>query len=59
MADPDSESWFIVGPKLLKTLLEHFPFGKGSKADPQLIWKFWEDEVQLRSLETSVDAKGA
>ena len=58
MADPARESRLIVGPRVIKSLLEHFPFGKGAKSDPQLIWNFGEDEVQLRSLESSVDSKG-
>ncbi|KAI0640814.1 Rad9-domain-containing protein [Trametes meyenii] len=58
MPDVGSESRLTIGPKALKNMLEHFPFGKGSKSDPQLIWNFTDTEVQLRSLETSVDAKG-
>ena len=58
MADPTLESRLTVGPKVLKSLLEHFPFGKGSKSDPQLFWKFWEEKVQLKSSESSLDAKG-
>ncbi|KAI0741410.1 Rad9-domain-containing protein [Daedaleopsis nitida] len=57
LPDPVLESRLVVGPKVLKNLLEHFPFSKGGKSDPQLMWNFWEDEVQLRSLETSVEAK--
>ncbi len=48
----------VVGSKTLKSLLEHFPLGKGTKSDPQLIWYFWDDEVQLRSHAASVDDKG-
>ena len=58
MADPNSESQLSVEPKMLKSLLEQFPFSKGSKTDPQLIWQFKFNEVKLRSIETSVDAKG-
>ncbi|KAI0676048.1 Rad9-domain-containing protein [Trametes maxima] len=58
MPDAGSESRLTIGPKALKNMLEHFPFGKGSKSDPQLVWNFTDTEVQLRSLETSVDAKG-
>lgn len=57
--DSASGSRLTIGPKGLRHMLEHFPFGKGSKADPQLIWNFHETEVQLRSLESAVDAKGA
>lgn len=58
LPDAASESRLTIGPKGLKHMLEHFPFGKGSKADPQLIWNFHDTDVQLRSLESSVDAKG-
>ena len=58
MTDPNSESQLSVEPKMLKSLLEQFPFSKGSKTDPQLIWQFKFNEVKLRSIETSVDAKG-
>ncbi|KAI0695357.1 Rad9-domain-containing protein [Cerioporus squamosus] len=56
--DAAQESRMVVGSKTLKSLLEHFPFGKGSKSDPQLIWYFYDDEVQLRSHAASVDDKG-
>ncbi|KAI0731431.1 Rad9-domain-containing protein [Earliella scabrosa] len=52
------QSRLVIGPKTLKGLLEHFPLGRGSKADPKLMWNFLEDEVQLRSLEPTTDAKG-
>ncbi|CDO73327.1 hypothetical protein BN946_scf185008.g90 [Trametes cinnabarina] len=57
---PDAalESRVTIGPKALRHMLEHFPFGKGPKTDPQLIWNFRDSEVQLRSLESAVDAKG-
>ncbi|KAI0330901.1 hypothetical protein GY45DRAFT_1302015 [Cubamyces sp. BRFM 1775] len=58
MPDAEMESHLTVGPKALRSMLEHFPFGKGAKTDPQLIWNFNESEVQLRSLESAVDAKG-
>ncbi|KAI0630855.1 Rad9-domain-containing protein [Trametes polyzona] len=58
MPDAALESHVTIGPKPLRYLLEHFPFGKGSKTDPQLIWVFHDTEVQLRSLESAVDAKG-
>ncbi|TBU60550.1 Rad9-domain-containing protein [Dichomitus squalens] len=58
MPDPTLETSLTVGPKTMKNILEHFPFGKGNKTDPQLIWNFHDDEVVLRSLETSVDGKG-
>ncbi|KAJ7287580.1 hypothetical protein C8J57DRAFT_591326 [Mycena rebaudengoi] len=39
-------------------MLEHFPVSKGSKSDPQLVWNFGETDVEVRSLESSLDAKG-
>ena len=59
MPDPTLETSLTVGPKTMKNILEHFPFGKGNKTDPQLIWNFHEEEVVLRSLETNIDGKGA
>ncbi|KAI0358088.1 hypothetical protein OH77DRAFT_1421371 [Trametes cingulata] len=58
MPDSANESRLTIGPKALRHMLDHFPFGKGGKTDPQLIWNFYETDVQLRSLESSVDAKG-
>ncbi|KAI8996525.1 Rad9-domain-containing protein [Trametes punicea] len=58
MPDAALESHVTIGPKAVRNMLEHFPFGKGSKTDPQLIWNFRDSEVQLRSLESAVDAKG-
>ncbi|KAI0369203.1 hypothetical protein BV20DRAFT_1021341 [Pilatotrama ljubarskyi] len=58
MPDSANESRLTIGPKALRNMLDHFPFGKGGKTDPQLIWNFYETDVQLRSLESSVDAKG-
>ncbi|KAI9064018.1 hypothetical protein FKP32DRAFT_1591428 [Trametes sanguinea] len=57
---PDAalESHVTIGPKALRSMIEHFPFGRSAKSDPQLIWNFRDAEVQLRSLETAVDAKG-
>ncbi len=59
MSEQALESRLVVGPKALKNLLDHFPFSRGSKSDPQLIWNFWDEEVQLRSWEPSGDTKGA
>ncbi|OBZ73734.1 Cell cycle checkpoint control protein RAD9A [Grifola frondosa] len=56
--DVPFESRLTIGPKALKDMIEHFPFGKGNKSDPQLIWHFYDSEVQLRSVEASIDAKG-
>ena len=52
------ESRLSIGPKALKDMIEHFPSVKGNKGDPQLIWSFGDSEVQIKSLETSIDTKG-
>ena len=41
----------------MRDMIDHFPSTRG-KADPQLIWVFDDTEVQVRSLENSVDGKG-
>ncbi|PIL25203.1 hypothetical protein GSI_13092 [Ganoderma sinense ZZ0214-1] len=58
MPDPSLETVITVGPKTMKSMLEHFPFSKGSKSDPQLVWNFHEDQVVLRSLESGANGKG-
>ena len=43
----------------MKDMIEHFPSAKsGGKSDPQLIWSFGDSDIQLRSWETGMDAKG-
>lgn len=56
--DALNESNLTIGPKALKDMIEHFPLARGAKSDPQLIWSFGESEVELRSLESSVDTRG-
>jgi cell cycle checkpoint control protein RAD9A len=56
--DGSNESRLTIGPKAVKDMIEHFPFAKGGKSDPQLIWSFGDSEVQLKSCETSIDSKG-
>ncbi|KAI0063981.1 hypothetical protein BV25DRAFT_1801221 [Artomyces pyxidatus] len=53
-----NESRLTIGPKAMKDMIDHFPSTKGSKSDPQLVWEFGESDVQVRSLDTSVDAIG-
>ena len=57
---PDAlhESNLTIGPRAVKDMIEHFPLSRSTKSDPQLIWSFGESEVELRSLESSFDAKG-
>ena len=52
-----NESHVVIGPKAMRDMIDHFPSTRG-KADPQLIWVFDDSEVQVRSLENSVDGKG-
>jgi cell cycle checkpoint control protein RAD9A len=52
-----NESHVVIGPKAMRDMIDHFPSTRG-KADPQLIWVFDDTEVQVKSLENSVDGKG-
>ncbi|KAJ7096368.1 Rad9-domain-containing protein [Mycena epipterygia] len=56
--DTDNESRLTVGPRAIRDMIEHFPVSKGGKSDPQLIWNFGESEVEVKSLESSLDSKG-
>ncbi len=56
-SDRAGESQVIIGSRMLKEMLEHFPAAKG-KSDPRLIWSFGETEVGVRSLDTSIENKG-
>jgi cell cycle checkpoint control protein RAD9A len=56
--DPTNESNLTIGPKSVKDMIDHFPIAKGPKSDPQLIWTFRETDLEVRSLESSNDAKG-
>lgn len=58
---PDSinESHLSIGPRALKDIIEHFPLFKGAKSDPQLVWSFGDSEVDLKSLESSIDSRGS
>lgn len=56
--DATHESRLTIGPRALKDMLEHFPAAKGARTDPQLIWSFGDSEVQVKSMETAIDAKG-
>ncbi|KAH6914390.1 Rad9-domain-containing protein [Coprinopsis sp. MPI-PUGE-AT-0042] len=52
------ESTLTVAPKALKDMIEHFSLNKGAKSDPQLIWKFSEEEITLKTMESSLEGKG-
>ncbi|KAK7057232.1 Rad9-domain-containing protein [Favolaschia claudopus] len=56
--DADNESHLTVGPRALRDMIEHFPVAKGARSDPQLLWCFGESEVEVKSYESSLDAKG-
>lgn len=55
--ESSAESQLSIGPRAIRDMVEHFPT-KGAKSDPQLIWNFGEAEVQVKSLESSLDSKG-
>jgi cell cycle checkpoint control protein RAD9A len=52
------ESTLSVAPKALKDMIEHFSLNKGPKSDPQLIWKFTEEDVTLKTMESSLEGRG-
>jgi len=56
--DATNESRLAIGPRAIKDILDHFPVVRGGKSDPQLIWNFGDSEVQVMSMETSIDASG-
>ncbi|TFY53994.1 hypothetical protein EVG20_g9883, partial [Dentipellis fragilis] len=57
--DDPNESRLTIGPQAVKDMLDHFPSGRSSRTDPQLIWAFDDNEVQVKSLETSADSRGS
>jgi len=56
--DSHNESRLTIGPRGVKDIIERFPSSRGAKSDPQLIWTFAEVEVEIKSVETSMDSKG-
>jgi cell cycle checkpoint control protein RAD9A len=56
--DAPNESRLMIGPRAIKDMIEHFPLARGAKSDPQLVWNFGDSEVDVKSLESSVDTKG-
>ncbi|GJJ10059.1 hypothetical protein Clacol_004285 [Clathrus columnatus] len=52
-----SESLVIVGPRTLKDVLDHFPFTKGVKNHPQLLWLFDLNNVKLKTYQGNADAR--
>ncbi|KDQ61407.1 hypothetical protein JAAARDRAFT_102468, partial [Jaapia argillacea MUCL 33604] len=58
LQDSEFQSRLTIGPRAIKDIVEHFPSAKSGKSDPQLVWTFHDSEVQLKSLENIVDARG-
>ncbi|KAI6046230.1 Rad9-domain-containing protein [Pisolithus marmoratus] len=56
--DSENESRLIIGPRAIRDITEHFPNGRGTKSDPQLVWTFGDTDVDVKSLESSLDSKG-
>jgi hypothetical protein len=46
---PSSTAKIVVGPGVIKGLLEHFG-GMGGKQDPQLHWEFGTTDVKVKSV---------
>ncbi|KAL0956314.1 hypothetical protein HGRIS_002467 [Hohenbuehelia grisea] len=58
LPDTRNESRLSIGPKAVKGMIEHFPAARGPKSDPQLIWTFGASEVEVKTLESSLDSRG-
>lgn len=56
--ESENESRLTIGPRAIKDITEHFPSGRGMKNDPQLVWTFGDTDVEVKSLESSIDTKG-
>ncbi|KAF9241540.1 Rad9-domain-containing protein [Melanogaster broomeanus] len=56
--ESENESRLTIGPRAIKDITEHFFSGRGMKGDPQLVWTFGDTDVDVKSLESSIDAKG-
>lgn len=57
-SDPSTESHLTIGPRAIKDITEHFPNARGAKSDPQLVWTFGDTDVEVKSLESSIDTRG-
>jgi len=57
-SDPLAESHLTIGPRAIRDITEHFPNARGAKSDPQLVWTFGDTEVEVKSLESSIDTRG-
>ncbi|KIK67139.1 hypothetical protein GYMLUDRAFT_238472 [Collybiopsis luxurians FD-317 M1] len=55
--DPSHETLLTIGPGQIRRMIEQFPLLRGSNSDPQLIWTFGETDVEVKSLESSIDTK--
>lgn len=55
--DPSNETLLKIGPRAIRDMIEQFSLPKGAKSDPQLIWTFGETEVEVKSLESSIDTR--
>jgi cell cycle checkpoint control protein RAD9A len=56
--DTENESRLRISPKAIKDMIDHFAPARSIKSDPQLIWHFGESEVEVKSLESSIDTRG-
>jgi cell cycle checkpoint control protein RAD9A len=57
--DATIESRLTIGPRAVKDIVEHFPSARiTGKNDPQLVWQFEEEEVQVKSVGSKGDTKG-
>ncbi|PCH36237.1 hypothetical protein WOLCODRAFT_126890 [Wolfiporia cocos MD-104 SS10] len=52
------QSKLNVSPRAVMDVIEHFPAPRGGKIDPCINWTFGETEVQVQSVEMSLDPQG-
>ncbi|KAJ3999627.1 Rad9-domain-containing protein [Lentinula boryana] len=57
MPDSSYETLLRIGPRAIRDMIEQFSLPKGAKSDPQLVWTFGENDVKVRSLESSIDTR--
>ena len=57
--DSQNESHLTIGPRAIRDITEHFASGRTMKNDPQVVWTFGETDVEVKSLESSLDTKGS
>jgi len=58
LPDIENQSLLTIAPRPIRDIIDHFPSARNSKSDPQLLWTFGESQVQVRSMESSLETRG-